>query len=74
MRVVHDAEGWTLTSDVVLSDEEAKALSFYTAPSEVRLGEFVQIADPEGLRIGHVSSAVLHRYATGIVVCNVELM
>lgn len=67
--------GWTLTTDAELTDAEALALSFRATPAQVTLGEFVEVVDAGGTRIGHVSTAVYRERHDGpaYVVCTVAL-
>jgi hypothetical protein len=67
--------GWRLSSSASLTDEEAKAITFRAAPEQVTLGSFVELADPEGIRIGHLSSASYREplYGPGYVVVSIEL-
>ena len=52
---------FTLTAQDALTDEEAQGVTFYWMPAKVRVGQFVELIDPFGLRIGEVSQITLHR-------------
>lgn len=58
MNITHNArEGWTIETAATLSDAEAMAITFRAEPKQVVMGQFVQVTDAEGIRIGHVKSA-----------------
>ncbi len=75
MLVEKNREGWKITSLTALSDEEALEITFRAHPEQVVLGEFVEIVDPWGIRIGHVSAATYQRSVFGppSVTCSVDL-
>jgi hypothetical protein len=52
--------GWTLTTALELTDAEACALTFQANPALVRLGDYVEVTDAEGTRIGHVAGGTYH--------------
>lgn len=49
--------GWTITTDLSMTDETAAGLQFRAEPSQVVMGDFVEVVDAEGTRIGHVKAA-----------------
>jgi len=58
MIVTHIANyGWALVTQETLTDEAAQAITFNAFPKDVVLGEFVEISDADGIRIGHVKTA-----------------
>lgn len=58
MNITHNArEGWTIETAATLSDAEAMAITFRAEPKQVVMGQFVQVTDAEGIRIGHVKRA-----------------
>lgn len=71
-----NSDGWTIRTIASLTDEEAAAITFESEPEHVRLGEFVQVIDANGTRIGHISSAKYLRltFDWPRVVCSIELM
>jgi hypothetical protein len=75
MNVERDRDGWKITSEVMLTDEQAKAVTFMADPIQVTLGGFVKIVDPGGIRIGHVEQAYYRERHTGpsYVICSIRL-
>lgn len=75
VRLTRDRDGWTAETLETLTDEQAKRFTFRTEPADVRLGEFFQMVDAGGTRIGHLASATYHERMTGpaYVVCTIEL-
>lgn len=58
MNVTHNPrEGWSIYTAATLTDEEAQAVTFRATPDQVRMGDFVELQDAEGTRIGHVARA-----------------
>ena len=58
MNITHTkGHGWTIESPVSLTDTAAAAITFIADPEQVLMGEFVEVKDPEGIRIGHVTTA-----------------
>ena len=55
--------GWTITSTSLLTDEAAQALTFLAEPKQVVMGDFVEVKDPAGTRIGYVAQAEYIRRA-----------
>ena len=63
MNVKHrkTAGDWQIVSATPLTDEEAASITFRADPTEVVLGGYVEVIDPEGVRVGNVSTAALGR-------------
>ena len=75
VRLTRDRDGWTVVTPDVITDEQAARFTFRAEPEDVTLGEFIQVVDAEGTRIGHLASATYHEQPTGpaYVVCTIEL-
>lgn len=59
MNVAHTPGfGWKLSTPETLTDEAAATITFQATPEQVVLGEYVEVEDAEGIRIGHVQTAV----------------
>jgi hypothetical protein len=65
MTITKNNDGWTLETSESLTDAEAAALTIRAGAGEVWPGQYVEVVDDEGIRIGHVSSAVYYRDAFG---------
>lgn len=75
MNITKNRDGWKIESPAKLTDEEAKGITFRATPAQVVMGEFVEVVDPDGTRIGHVSEAVYRERWDGpaYVVCAITL-
>lgn len=75
LHVRRDRHGWLATTPGILTDEQAKRISFQATPEQVTLGEFIKVVDAGGTRIGHISGATYHERTFGpaYVVCTIEL-
>lgn len=68
---------WHFTTEALMTDEQAAALTFRADAAKVRLGAFVQVTDAGGTRIGHLASATYHRgsyFGPDYVNCSIELI
>lgn len=76
MNVTHTGQGWKIETAATLSDEEAGAVTFIVEPKQAVLGEFVEVVDAEGIRIGEVTRATLQRraFAPSIAVVEIALL
>jgi hypothetical protein len=57
--------GWIIRTLQVLEDSEAASISWPVEPQAARLGEYVEIVDPLGVRIGRVNRATLESGSFG---------
>lgn len=75
VRLTRDRDGWTAETTETITDEQAARFTFRTEPEDVVLGEFIQVVDAGGIRIGHLATATYHERAFGpaYVVCTIEL-
>ena len=76
MNVVRTSEGWSITTAQELSNDEARAITFRADPKQVVLGDFVEVVDAGGTRIGHLSSATYHEnlyMGPSYVICSIHL-
>jgi hypothetical protein len=76
MSVTHKrGHGWTIATEHTLTDAEAAAITFRAEPRQVVMGEFVEVADAEGTRIGHVKTAeyVERAFGPAFVTVSIEL-
>jgi hypothetical protein len=76
MMVEKTRQGWKLSTTATLTDDEAKTLTFRAEPSQVTAGEFVEVIDADGTRIGDVATITYQRslWDLGRVVCTIDLM
>lgn len=67
---------WSIVTEKVLADAVAANLTFWAYPEQVVLGETVILEDPEGTRIGHITSATYHEppFRPGYVIVSITLM
>lgn len=67
--------GWILTFNQPISDAAAGALTFRAERGQVHLGDYVEVVDPKGIRIGELSGATLHRppFCPSYVECSITL-
>jgi hypothetical protein len=66
MTVTHRAGyGWIIRVPQALEDAEAASISWTVEPQAARLGEYVEVVDPLGVRIGQVNRATLERGGFG---------
>ena len=65
--------GWKIESAAELTNEQACAIVFRADPSDVAMGDYVEVHDPEGIRAGEVYRATLHRQAFAPAYVTVEI-
>lgn len=65
LQVVKNRDGWLVTAPIALTDRQAQEISWRAEPKQVVMGDFVEVVDPEGTRIGHVETAVYSRRLDG---------
>lgn len=70
-----DGYGWTITTTATLSDIEATQITFRAEAHQVVMGEYVEVVDAEGTRIGHIGGATYHERWDGpaYVTCAIAL-
>jgi catechol 2,3-dioxygenase-like lactoylglutathione lyase family enzyme len=75
VRPKEDRGDWQVTSQTPLTDAVAAAITFQAEPAHVVLGGFVEVRDPDGVRIGRVSGARYSERAFGpaYVLVSIEL-
>jgi hypothetical protein len=79
MNVEKTKDGWILTTEGTLSDTDAGLLTFRAEPEQITLGEYVEVVDAQGIRTGHICSAIYREPVSGLlrakpyVVCQIEL-
>lgn len=79
MNVEKTKDGWRLSTEGALSDTDAGLLTFRAEPQQITLGEYVEVVDAEGIRTGHICSAIYREPVFGLlrgepyVVCDIEL-
>jgi len=49
--------GWVLETELALENKQAAAITFRAEPKQVVLGDYVEVRDAMGTRIGHVKTA-----------------
>ena len=70
-----DGPHWTIEAQGSLTDEEAKGLTFMATPDAVVMGEYVEVVDAGGRRIGHLASATYYErpFGPAFVICGIVL-
>lgn len=72
-----DREGkhWRIQSPETLTDAEAAAITFRAEPTDVVVGEYVEVEDANGIRIGHLATAQYKEplFAPAFALCSIEL-
>lgn len=65
--------GWLIASSANLTDEDAAAITFRAEPKQVVMGDYVEVSDPDGTRIGHVKTATYFERWNGPAYVNVTI-